>query len=387
MDHKAEQALRDKLSNFEATVPESLWGGIADAIDTSPVQPPVMRSLRGYTFTTILLLLFGVGSYTVTTLSEPTLLAGLAEGAPVQSMAVVASQEVGEQDVAWSQTLPPLVIELDEVVIRARKYKAPVAATEGPGTNAINNEVVMVLATEESEKPDLVEALGLQAYPFSEWSVEQVEGLTIDFDSSYYEPAKPWRLRLKGGLTLNYLNITPNPGDDFYFDDIASDFDLSSGRLGLSVGVDVLRPLNNRWTAKGSLSLGYRQFTVAGRYIEDASSRDNQNFQSFDSQYHQLMSSVTLGLDYKAGSWLGRAIHVDAGIMMDQYLVNDLAKDDLLGAANANLYLNLGATVRPGIDSKFKWSFRPYVFLSLDNRIGNAPLQVSPFGFGIELFK
>lgn len=388
MDDQLKDVVKSKFDGFEAPVDDKLWAGINKEIASQPSQS--IFTPRGRWATLILLLLISVVGW--------------------QIIASNSAKENSDSAISSKETDAPANKQEQEVVVS--KPEADSRITEKvvskPGNANARNEN----RSEEEERlflqevdeevidkftqdyTDLeegsvslsrIEILRLKLPPFQFGDylmpLDSIGLIDLPSDSNYFKKTKS---NLIFGLNLNYLSLNPNPSDNVYFEDIDPTLDISFKHLGLSLGYQRDFELGNGWQLRNVLSATLRQYKLRLNYIEDASDSENDGFTEFKTSFRPLSLGISTGLQYDLTSIGIDQKQVDLGLAFETIVSGEPDDQSLVQYPKNILSFNFGFTSDL---AKSKWKFRLYGYHSLSSKFSEAPMNLTPFGFGLQFFK
>lgn len=404
---KSFDKLRSKFDQFEAPVPEKLWGDVAEGIGASINE----RSRHRWLFWLLLLFLgvsISLGTAYLTNSGDA--------GEQVSDLPSVSEEESSSEsamhvklqnavEIQKTEEVRPIrpTDDLEEMVKPTLKREAlePEASTdfevisenepvresgslteeESMRETVITSEANVSILAEEEDRNKSFFDLSMQAIPNYPWpSFPAYEHEQGDIKT---KKSRRWLTRLNFGFQMNYSTINPNPDDDLFLEAESYDFDLNINRLGFNIGYDLWFYMNRRLWLKGQTFSNYRAFNVRFNYEEngDGASRE------FRDQLNTLSLGMAVGVIYQLNPHEVSKSAVDVLISYEKALVNEFEKTALLSYPTGLWNLNLGYTFSPRTSGVSKWFIRPYAFYGLNRNFGGRAGEVRPYGFGVQFIK
>ncbi|NVK34919.1 MAG: hypothetical protein HWE23_10595 [Rhodobacteraceae bacterium] len=383
MDDQLKDVVKSKFDGFEAPVDDKLWAGINKEIASQPTQSFFTPRRRWATL--ILLLLISVVGW--------------------QIIASNSAKENSDSAISSKEPAVPADKQKQEVVVSKPEADSPaVEKVESPNARNENRSEEERLFLQEVDEEAIdkftqdytdldeasvslsrIEILPLELPPFQFGNyimpLDSIGLIDLPSDSSYFKKTKS---NLIFGLNLNYLSLNPNPSDNVYFEDIDPTLDISFKHLGLSLGYQRDFELGNGWQLRNVLSATLRQYKLTLDYIEDASDSENDGFTEFKTTLRPLSVGISTGLQYDLASIGIDQKQVDLGLAFETIVSGAPDGESLVQYPKNILSLNFGFTSDL---AKSKWKFRLYVHHSLNSKFSEAPMNLTPFGFGLQFFK
>ncbi|GEM_PF-4304833 len=387
-DDRLRKTLASKFETFEAAVGEENWNSIKSGIANTPSRRAVLW--RRLSVGLLVLLLTVVSTW---------LVVGSNDTEP-------ATRELTGDHKTIKQTDNQVTIHPEDNSISDTNKQVQ----EKPAELVNLQDVTAVLTgkvknTSRQESEDKMEAM-----PVTDVTIESEEQATIvgpltEIPSYQFKRPgdQPERLRLFGaandsasrqdrrvsfrpllGLSLNYLNLRPNPGDNIYFTDIGTSIDLSLQQWGLNAGYEICVQLGKGLRLRNELNLSLQQHRISFRYLPDASDSENKGFLSVEKTFRPLSLGIASGLSYDLGELGLQNRELDMGLYYQSVLDDDLGNSALLEYPDGLLNMNMGLTFYP---QKINWGIRVFSYFALNKKYSERALTMTPYGFGVQFLR
>lgn len=388
MDDQLRKTFASKFENFEAPVGEDQWNNIKSGIVNRPSRKAVLW--KRLSIGLILLLIVAVSAWFIPGKVDPNL----------------DVQTATELEKTTPQTDNSIDIEpeKDSVSDIAREVEdRPGQAVNQPSITGVlqGEDEVRNLEESEDETGDSTEfslRVEIQDQTFSELALMEIPPYKFQRDigrpgpvpmpvsvmDSTTQTDRKLSFRPLLGLSLNYLNLRPNPADNIYFKDIGSSLDLSLQQWGLSVGYEMTVRLSDGLKLRNEMNLSFKQHKVSFKYIPDASNSENTEFLSVQNNFSPLTLGIGVGLSYNLGSPGVQNRELDLGFYYEPVIDDDLGNQELLQYPGGLINLNMGLTFYP---QKINWGIRVFGYYSLNKKYSEKALTMTPYGFGVQFLK
>lgn len=387
MDDHLKKTLASKFEAFEAPVGEEHWEGIKGGIMNKP--PHKVVPWRRFSVGLLLLLMTAVSTWllvrgndaeandpglaeTGKTIREPEKSVNTRPGDdPVSNipgeMTENAQQPLDHPGVAHLLPDAPQTTELHELKeVKTTTFRYSRAELQEPLAMVLPlTQIPSYQFQRNSDRPEFIQ-------------------LTMSVSDSVKEQGKRVSFRPLLGLSLNYLNLRPNPGDNIYFTDIGTSVDLSFQQWGLSVGYEVSFHLSDGLKLRNELNLSLQQHRVSFRYLPDATDSENTEFLSVEETFRPLSLGIATGLSYDLGNLGLKNRELDLGLYYQSVIADDLGDRELWQYPGALINMNLGLTFYP---QKTNWGIRVFTYYALNKKYSERPLTMTPYGFGVQFLR
>ncbi|MEQ9426935.1 MAG: hypothetical protein RJQ09_21105 [Cyclobacteriaceae bacterium] len=197
-----------------------------------------------------------------------------------------------------------------------------------------------------------------------------------------------WKVELLNEFSLAYLNYQPNEGDDYYFFDGKSGFDMSLGRLGVSPTVNLKWSVAQNLELSTGLAFQFQKYPVNFSFQSYNSSAEVLGGNSTNQTFTTISSGLNIGISYLLKT---RNVENSFDFGLEQrYLLNDAFNSNTLIGFHKNLFnVRGGITYYLPSKSSHRWMIRPFAKYALNKTTTESALQVTPYvfgvGFGVEL--
>ncbi|MBO3698617.1 hypothetical protein [Roseivirga sp. E12] len=387
-DQKARKVFNDKLKGFEAPVDGAMWSQVQSQIGA---VSPVRRFWKWSILLLILLLSIGFGSGLFNQKAIDSNPADDVQKSIEPNELVIASdtvqkevQESIQQDAMSAEgdlTQHESVVLTERVLEDVSKKEEVRAQVEKPLIER-STDFISMTSNKSVTSMVMLERISPLYSPLKIEPFEMINQPTAE----EVKTKKGIQLRPFGAVTFNYLYFQPNTSDDIFFDSESTANTFSINRVGLRPGFEVTIPISDRLSLKNDVYMNLRQFRVSLRYIENASQSENIIFERLSKTYSQFSLGLVSGINYQLMTIAERRVDFDLGISFERFLKNELSDEGILGSPNALFSANIGLSVYPRPASR-SWIIRPFGFISLNSRAAEYPVNITPFGFGIQFYK
>lgn len=392
MDDQLKDVVRSKFDSFVAPVDDELWGGIEKDILKHPSNVVLIKRRRwdmlllllviSVTFWQVVRNSVGEDHKELVSSEQPKDLTDNQKSTiePGKTNLVqaerVQSSEQGEQNTLRGNSIVEKK-EKNHSVLNIDRFPSfkPVSANNRLNVDPIS-EVMPVIE---------ISFVNLPPYQSGDYisQVNIMDSFILASDSTYFQKSKT-KSNWVFGLNLNYLSFNPNPADQVYFEDLNPSFDLSFKHLGLNVGYHRDYQLADALKFRNVLSATLRQYKLNLNYIEDASDSENNSFTEFKSTFRPLSVGISTGLQYDLTKVGIDQKEIDLGLTYEVVVSGASNSESLVRYPKNQLMLNFGII---GGLAKTKWKWRVYGYHSLNKKFSDAPMHLTPFGFGLQFFK
>lgn len=387
-DDRLRKTLASKFETFEAAVGEENWNSIKSGIANTPSRRAVLW--RRLSVGLLVLLLTVVSTWLVvgSNDTEPAIRELTGDHKTIKqtdNQVTIPSEDKSVSDISKEvEERPGQLVNLQDVTaVLTGKVKN---TSRQESEDKMEAMPVTDVTIESEEQATIVGALTeIPSYQFKRPG-DQPERLRLLRSANDSASRQDRRVSFRPllGLSLNYLNLRPNPGDNIYFTDIGTSIDLSLQQWGLNAGYEISVQLGKGLRLRNELNLSLQQHRVSFRYLPDASDSENKNFLSVEKTFRPLSLGIASGLSYDLGELGLQNRELDMGLYYQSVLDDDLGNSALLEYPDGLLNMNMGLTFYP---QKINWGIRVFSYFALNKKYSERALTMTPYGFGVQFLR